>query len=182
MKRFLILVVFSVCSLIVNAQNSTFNHIVKKGETLYKISAIYKVPVEAIKQSNPHVVGDNIKAGDRLLIPMRADASLEASAGPIGIGDQSSVTVEMSESKPFLLEDDFAKYDEVPVFSPATTSPNQDNDLLKEVKDIIEEPVSSTSASVPVTKEAPLEYSTVDEISATTSEVPFSEDAPVADD
>jgi membrane-bound lytic murein transglycosylase D len=44
------------------------NHIVKKGETLYRISKKYNVPIDVIKKIN-NIVGNSIKAGQILKIP-----------------------------------------------------------------------------------------------------------------
>ncbi len=43
-------------------------HTVQKGETLWRISKLYNVPVAAIKQAN-RIVGDSIDTGARLFIP-----------------------------------------------------------------------------------------------------------------
>jgi lipoprotein YgeR len=43
-------------------------HIVQKGETLWRISKIYNVPVEVIKEVN-NVIATTIQAGERLFIP-----------------------------------------------------------------------------------------------------------------
>ena len=60
-------------------------HVVQRGETLWKISKIYNVPVAAIKQTN-HIAGSSIKTGCRLFIPGCAPASSRSpmsNSGPV---------------------------------------------------------------------------------------------------
>lgn len=132
MKKMLVLIVFSIFSLTIHAQNATINHIVKKGETLYQLSAKYKVGVDLIKSTNPHIVGDNIKSGDRLMIPLGAGANTGTA-----IEGATSVSVRLDGDIPLLLEDDFDKFEPTPMADPVGTPPAKHNDILKEVKDII---------------------------------------------
>lgn len=57
-------------------------HTVRKGETLWRISNIYNVPVEVIKEVN-NIVGSSIKIGEQLFIPVAAIGSVAAQAGRI---------------------------------------------------------------------------------------------------
>ena len=52
------------------AQNAPhLDYKVKQGHTLYKVSIQYNVPIEAIKATNPNIVGNTINIGDLILIP-----------------------------------------------------------------------------------------------------------------
>src|SRR5690554_264162 len=44
-------------------------HLVEKGNTLYSISRMYSVPIEALQKENPRLTS-NLTIGDRLLIPI----------------------------------------------------------------------------------------------------------------
>jgi len=44
-------------------------HVVKAGETLYRLSVNYKVTVEAIQKANPSIKGTNLPAGMTVVIP-----------------------------------------------------------------------------------------------------------------
>ena len=51
------------------AQQEVTTHIVKKGETLYRIAATYGLTIEDIEQANPQLSGKKLKKGTKLLIP-----------------------------------------------------------------------------------------------------------------
>lgn len=70
MRKFLLVITLLISSItFVNAQS--VNHIVKKGETLYRLSVQYKVSVGDIKKSNPKLVGDGLGLGDVIKIPVK---------------------------------------------------------------------------------------------------------------
>lgn len=47
-----------------------FIHVVKQGDTLYKLSQYYHVSVSDILMANPYVNVYNLKIGDELCIPI----------------------------------------------------------------------------------------------------------------
>ncbi len=73
-KIFCVVVCLLLGALSIQAQ--TTNHIVKKGETLYRLSVQYKVPVNEIKKYNKNIVGDNISVGDVIKIPSKTTNSI----------------------------------------------------------------------------------------------------------
>ncbi|MGB1205224.1 MAG: LysM peptidoglycan-binding domain-containing protein [Chitinophagales bacterium] len=50
-------------------QASHLNYKVKQGDTLYKLSIQYDVPIETIKTTNPNISGNSINIGDVIRIP-----------------------------------------------------------------------------------------------------------------
>ncbi len=124
------------------AQNTTNNHIVKKGETLYRLSVMYKLPIPAIKASNPNIVGDNINVGDIVKIPvngglmnmgngMGADDGVE-----VKLGDVSGV--DMSADK--LTQETAAAYKKTIVENPLT-GPIPDGKIILASPPTIETPI-----------------------------------------
>ncbi|MFN5252306.1 MAG: DPBB and LysM peptidoglycan-binding domain-containing protein [Bacteroidia bacterium] len=65
---------------VVDGKNYTV-HIVKSGETLYKISKKYNVTVKQIQESN--TMGEIIKPGDELLIPSASQELKEVEPSPV---------------------------------------------------------------------------------------------------
>ncbi|MEZ4887707.1 MAG: LysM peptidoglycan-binding domain-containing protein [Chitinophagales bacterium] len=81
MKKFILtafLISLTLCAVV--AQNNTTNHIVKKGETLYRLSVMYKLSIPDIKAVNPNIVGDNINIGDIVKIPVGGSSLVNMSA------------------------------------------------------------------------------------------------------
>lgn len=71
MKKFILTAfLISLTLSTIVAQNTTSNHIVKKGETLYRLSVMYKLSIPEIKAANSNIVGDNINVGDIVKIPV----------------------------------------------------------------------------------------------------------------
>ena len=60
------------------AQQEATTHIVKKGETLYRIAATYGLTIEDIEQANPQLSGKKLKKGTKLLIPTPVNEQAEA--------------------------------------------------------------------------------------------------------
>lgn len=46
-------------------------HIVKSGDTLYRLSRVYQVPLAMILRANPYVDVYNLRIGQELCIPVR---------------------------------------------------------------------------------------------------------------
>lgn len=46
-----------------------FLHVVKKGDTLYRISRLYGVCLDAIMRANPYINIYNLQEGDEICIP-----------------------------------------------------------------------------------------------------------------
>lgn len=46
-----------------------FYHVIKQGDTLYKLSRQYKVTVSAIMLANPYINIYNLQIGDEICIP-----------------------------------------------------------------------------------------------------------------
>lgn len=67
LKKISITLVMMLTALSIFAE--TRQHLIKPGETLYSLSKLYNVTVEAILEINPSVEGTNIKAGMMLNIP-----------------------------------------------------------------------------------------------------------------
>jgi len=68
------------------SQTQGDTHMVRKGETLWRISKIYDVPVDILKGVN-RISGDAIKIGDQLLIPMVIGAGqIAVGAGQSALG------------------------------------------------------------------------------------------------
>lgn len=84
------------------AQNPTKTHLVKKGETLYRIHRTYDVTVDALKNSNPTIQGSTIKAGDVLIIPTKTTVKKEEQSTAISSKKKS---VEVKMNKPIVLGD-----------------------------------------------------------------------------
>lgn len=70
-------------------------HIIKKGDTLYKLSRIYDVRVADIIWMNPGVRIYNLQIGDRLCIPVKAQNK------PAGNGGNAAVP----ETFPYVVRD-----------------------------------------------------------------------------
>lgn len=86
------------------AQNATKNHLVKKGETLYRLSVLYGLSIPDIKAANVNIVGDNINVGDIVKIPtgggslMNMGGTVDADDGvEVKLGDIPGV--DMSANK-----------------------------------------------------------------------------------
>jgi LysM repeat protein/ABC-type branched-subunit amino acid transport system substrate-binding protein len=54
-----------------NITNTTINHVVEKGESLYNIAKKYSITVEEIAKANPGL-SENIKPGQTILIPVKS--------------------------------------------------------------------------------------------------------------
>lgn len=74
----------------------TETHIVKSGETLYKISTIYSTSVSEIQKLNK-LNGTNIKVGQNLLIPGASKESKPAESKPV---ESKPTPVKPTETKP----------------------------------------------------------------------------------
>lgn len=93
MKKFILTAFLISLSLTtIFAQSGTDNHIVKKGETLYRLSVMYKLSIPDIKAVNPQIVGDNINVGDIVKIP-NGEAGLLNMSG--GFGKDDGVEVKL---------------------------------------------------------------------------------------
>lgn len=82
MLRFFISLIFVFISLLVVAQSRPLTHVVAKGETLYSISRLYHVTVEAIEAANKSSLGADykIQIGQKLIIPAASDPKAENAA------------------------------------------------------------------------------------------------------
>ena len=67
--RSLAFYILFIVTLSANAQQGHKEHIVAKGETLYRISLNYGVTIEDICRLNPHAA-QSIRVGEKLIIPM----------------------------------------------------------------------------------------------------------------
>ena len=72
--RFLAVYMLLLVTFSASAQQERKEHIVEKGETLYRISLNYGVTIEDICQLNPSAM-HGIKAGEKLLIPVKASSN-----------------------------------------------------------------------------------------------------------
>ncbi len=82
MKKFILTAfLISLTLTTIFAQSGTDNHIVKKGETLYRLSVMYKLSIPDIKTVNPQIVGDNINVGDIVKIPNGEAELMDMSSG-----------------------------------------------------------------------------------------------------
>lgn len=59
-----------------------FFYYVRPGDTLYKISALFRVPVEALLAANPGVIPTDLLIGQQIRIP------LEYTEAPVQPGEQ----------------------------------------------------------------------------------------------
>jgi len=71
-----------------------FKHTVAKGETLYRLSRRYKLPVPAIMAANPGLDPRNMRLGQTVVIPgvARAGEEVRVFSGPLGPKPKSSRT------------------------------------------------------------------------------------------
>ncbi len=71
MRRFFLLVfVIATGSSALFAQERYYRHVVKKGETVYRLSATYGVDAEKIMSKNPGLTPETLKTGMEVLIPV----------------------------------------------------------------------------------------------------------------
>ena len=80
MKKIILTTVCFLAALGAFAQTNYVNHIVKEGESLYRISVTYGVPIAEIKANNPDLVGDIVGLGSILKIPLKGTTT--AATGP----------------------------------------------------------------------------------------------------
>lgn len=86
MKRGIFLFIIILLShYFVSAQTNVTYHRVLPGETLYRISVIYQIPVGAIKAANPTIQGFLIRPGDVIQIPGVSSGN----AGEVPVSDTS---------------------------------------------------------------------------------------------
>ena len=67
--RFITFYILLMVALSANAQQGHREHIVAKGETLYRISLNYGVTIDDICRLNPQAA-QSIKVGEKLIIPI----------------------------------------------------------------------------------------------------------------
>jgi len=85
LQRVLFLFVFALVGLSAFAQTGTRTHVVKSGETLYRISKTYGVSMEDIVAANPGLTAEGLKVGATLNLP--AGASSEVTTQSVKTGD-----------------------------------------------------------------------------------------------
>jgi len=133
MKKFVLTtLLISLTLLTAIAQNNTNNHIVQKGETLYRLSVKYKLSIPQIKAVNPNIVGDNINVGDIVKIPDGKNDLVDMSS-PTAVDDGIEVKlggipgVDMSSDK--LNRETAAKFKKDMIENPLS-GPLPENDII----------------------------------------------------
>jgi LysM repeat protein len=63
-------------------QDSTTFHTIKMGETLYRISQMYKISIQAICDYNPGLTAENFKAGEVIRIPRKENVVSQIATTP----------------------------------------------------------------------------------------------------
>lgn len=104
MKKWLFVIVSAVCSLLVfaggaNAQN-TVTHIVKPGDTLWKISQSYKANFSKVLEANPHFENPNmIYPNDKVYVPHGGGAAAGQKQGTTGIQNIEQQVIELTNQE-----------------------------------------------------------------------------------
>lgn len=149
MKKFILTAfLISLTLTTIVAQNTTSNHIVKKGETLYRLSVMYKLSIPEIKAANSNIVGDNINVGDIVKIPVGGGLVNMSSPGGIDdgvevkLGDVSGIDM----SADHLNEQTAAEYKKSIIENPLS-GPLPDGKII----------LASPPATKPLTIETPIE-------------------------
>lgn len=79
-------------------QTSYQVHTLEAGQTLYRLSRLYDVSVEAIRQANLGIEANNMNVGQQVRIPTDKklqSSSIEPAAGPVKTTDQQTKTYKM---------------------------------------------------------------------------------------
>lgn len=94
-RAFLLILFAATCRSAMLAQSAD-THVVKAGETLYRISVDYGVTVDAIMNANPGVTSHNLREGTKLTIPAKrpaAAADIPAAGKGVQESGEDSVVV-----------------------------------------------------------------------------------------
>lgn len=73
-------------------------HVIKKGDTLYKLSRIYDVRVADIIWQNPGVRIYNLQIGDRLCIPVQPQTGMPETGGGVNVPETFPYVVREGEN------------------------------------------------------------------------------------
>lgn len=58
-------------------------YVVQRNDTLFLISKRYNIKLDAIRRANPNIKGDNIRAGQKIMLPGTVDVGEQRPVGPI---------------------------------------------------------------------------------------------------